>query len=268
MTKIVFGFIVILCLISFILSIKYWSEGKITGIIQFIISTVLTLVTIGMQIWPQKIADLVPGLSEITKENVKLVDEINMYTKKIESLNKQVEELNKQVEYLTNNSTVNENPSVNNPTDAPTLNLENNFIDITSLHPLIGNIDDFFYNADGVLDNMGEECNGYMFFCRAENYSNEITFVLDKNYTQLETTLRLRNADNDIQASIWIEFYSVNDGEEKKIGESERFKAGIKPSKTIISLENVTDLKIKTNSPTINDGGVLLTDGIFLKCSN
>lgn len=112
---------------------------------------------------------------------------------------------------------------------------------------------------------MGEECNGYMLFCCDSSYSKEITFALDNNYTQLKTTLSLRSVDNDIPEGVWIEFYSIENGKEISIGETKRFKAGTRPTEIEIPLDGVTDLKIKTNFPSIHEAAFLLTEGIFIK---
>lgn len=132
------------------------------------------------------------------------------------------------------------------------------FVELAELLPLISKNEEFWYTRIG-MDNIGET-HVYEIFCGAENYSKEITYALDKKYRWLKGNISLSYYDNDIGKYIWIEFY----GDDRKIGETERFAAGVRPSSFQIDVSGITDLKIVTNSESIHTSGFLLTDGFFL----
>lgn len=104
MSKIHFGFLICLCIISFIIAIKYWKEKALLGVIQFIITTVLTMVTIGLQLWPQKAADWIPSFSEILKENTRLTNQINANNQQIEQLAEDLNNLKSQLPDMNQNA--------------------------------------------------------------------------------------------------------------------------------------------------------------------
>lgn len=135
-------------------------------------------------------------------------------------------------------------------------------IDICSLHTLISSQNSFFDSGADEEDNMGNSYQ-YKIFCY-DSYKNDITYALDGKYSKLSATFGLRDIDGDNKNTIWIEFYSMDrDKIIKKLGETERFKAGVRPTDVEISLTGVKDLKMITRGES--DNGFLLTDGIFIE---
>lgn len=91
--------------ISFIIVIKYWQEETLLVVIQFIISTVLAIVTFGIQLWPQKMADWIPSVAKIMEENVKLTSMVDENNKQIEILKNEVNNLRIQISDMKRNVT-------------------------------------------------------------------------------------------------------------------------------------------------------------------
>ncbi|MGN0384829.1 MAG: NPCBM/NEW2 domain-containing protein [Lachnospiraceae bacterium] len=131
-------------------------------------------------------------------------------------------------------------------------------VNLVDMKPFVGKTDDFWYGGT-VEDNLGNEYD-YHIYCGAESYSEEITYALDGKYVTLTADFGLRDADNDIKKYIWIEFY----GDGKKIGQTTKFTAGVRPCSLELDVSGVNDLKIVTNADSIHQSGFLVTNGIFV----
>ncbi len=140
MIKIIFVFLGVTCIVSFIIAIKYWKKGEIVGVLNFIITTILSLVGLGLNFWPQKAAELIPGFANIIEENNELKNGIQKTNEQITMLENEINSLKLQnnIEPANNNTndSVKEEDNMDFETDfkinltTPELQIEAKDIDV------------------------------------------------------------------------------------------------------------------------------------------
>lgn len=146
------------------------------------------------------------------------------------------------------------------PTEKPSELREGDKIDIREITPLIGKDEDFWEDNPDSEDNLGNSNYSVDIYYRNGD-EREITYPLDYKYSKITGDLALDCDSNDIDYKIWVEFYEGK----KKVGETKKLTAGVRPIKFDINVKEVRDLRIIVNSTSdLFSYAYLLTNGFYL----